>query len=287
VVLGVVAWAYGSYTLARHVMRRLGTELPGFAPILTWRLPPAGAFLLVAPVLLGVALQGPAPEVGRVLAANGFLASVLVFAFFGLLTLLHYLQSRDVPRPGRVLAAMAVFLLGDLGTFALVALGLVDFWLDLRKAGGAFPMKVILVKYVPSLGKAGSVVEVREGYARNYLLPRGLAREATEGQLRALEEERAARDRKLARERERAAEAARALRGRTVRIPAKAGSSGRLFGAVTAQQIAEALRQMGFAVDRKQVDLSEPIKSVGTYRVTVRLPHGQQAEVEVQVTGDG
>jgi large subunit ribosomal protein L9 len=148
-------------------------------------------------------------------------------------------------------------------------------------------MKVILVKDVPSLGKAGSVVEVREGYARNYLLPRGLAREATEGQLRALEEERAALDRKLARERERAAEAARALRGRTVRIPAKAGSSGRLFGAVTAQQIAEALRQMGFAVDRKQVDLSEPIKSVGTYRVTVRLPHGQQAEVEVQVTGDG
>jgi uncharacterized protein YybS (DUF2232 family) len=135
VVLGVVAWAYGSYTLARHVMRRLGTVLPGFAPILTWRLPPAGAFLLVAPVLLGVALQGPAPEVGRVLAANGFLASVLVFAFFGLLTLLHYLQSRDVPRPGRVLAAMAVFLLGDLGTFALVALGLVDFWLDLRKVG--------------------------------------------------------------------------------------------------------------------------------------------------------
>jgi len=132
-------------------------------------------------------------------------------------------------------------------------------------------MKVILVKDVPSLGKAGSVVEVREGYARNYLLPRGLAREATEGQLRVLEEERAARDRKLAR----------------VRIPAKAGSSGRLFGAVTAQQIAEALRQMGFAVDRKQVDLSEPIKSVGTYRVTVRLPHGQQAEVEVQVTGDG
>jgi large subunit ribosomal protein L9 len=145
-------------------------------------------------------------------------------------------------------------------------------------------MKVILVKDVPSLGKAGSVVEVREGFARNYLLPRGLAREATEGQLRAMEQERAARDRKLARERERAA---RALREQAVRIRAKAGSGGRLFGAVTAQQIAEALRQMGFAVDRKQVDLSEPIKSVGTYRVTVRLPHGQQAEVEVQVTGDG
>ncbi len=148
-------------------------------------------------------------------------------------------------------------------------------------------MKVVLVQDVPSLGKAGSVVEVREGYARNYLLPRGLAREATEGQLRALEEERAARARKLAREQQRAAELARALAGRPVRIRAKAGSSGRLFGAVTAQQIADALRQAGFAVDRKQVELHEPIKAVGTYRVPVRLPHGQHAEVEVQVTGDG
>lgn len=148
-------------------------------------------------------------------------------------------------------------------------------------------MKVILVKDVPSVGKAGSVVEVRDGYARNYLLPRGLAREATEGQLRALEQQRAVRDRKLARERERAAELAQALRSQPVRVRAKAGSAGRLFGAVTAQQIAEALRQMGLEVDRKQVELDEPIKSVGTYRVGVRLPFGQQVQVEVQVTGDG
>lgn len=135
VVLGVVVWAYGSYTLARHVMRRLGTELPGFAPILTWRLPAAGALAVLAPVLVGAVVQPRAPEVGRMLAANGFMASVLVFAFFGLLTMLHYLQSREVPRPGRVLAVVVIFLLGDLGTFALVALGLVDFWLDLRRVG--------------------------------------------------------------------------------------------------------------------------------------------------------
>lgn len=148
-------------------------------------------------------------------------------------------------------------------------------------------MKVILIQDVPSLGKAGAVVDVREGYARNYLLPRGLAREATEGQLRALEQERAARERKLARERQRAVEVAHALQSRPVRIRAKAGAGGKLFGSVTAQQVAEALRQMGFEVDRRQVELAEPIKAVGTYRVTVRLPHGQQAEVEVQVTGDG
>ncbi|MCS7234434.1 MAG: 50S ribosomal protein L9 [Armatimonadota bacterium] len=148
-------------------------------------------------------------------------------------------------------------------------------------------MKVILIQDVPSLGKAGAVVDVREGYARNYLLPRGLAREATEGQLRALEQERAVRERKLARERQRAVEVAHALQSRPVRIRAKAGAGGKLFGSVTAQQVAEALRQMGFEVDRRQVELAEPIKAVGTYRVTVRLPHGQQAEVEVQVTGDG
>lgn len=148
-------------------------------------------------------------------------------------------------------------------------------------------MKVILVKDVPSLGKAGSVVEVREGYARNYLLPRGLAREATEGQLRALEQQRTAQERKLARERERAAQLAQALRSRTVRIRAKAGAGGRLFGSVTAQHVADELRRLGFDVDRRQVELAEPIKAVGTYRVVVRLPHGQHAEVEVQVTGDG
>ncbi|MDR7542181.1 MAG: DUF2232 domain-containing protein [Armatimonadota bacterium] len=135
VILGVLVWAYGAYALARHVMRRLGTELPGFAPILTWRLPPAGTVALVVPVLAGVAVQPWAPELGRVLAANGFMASVLVFAFFGVLTMLHYLQSRDVPRAGRALAVVAVLMLGDLGTFAMVALGLVDLWLDLRKVG--------------------------------------------------------------------------------------------------------------------------------------------------------
>ncbi|GBD28939.1 50S ribosomal protein L9 [bacterium HR32] len=148
-------------------------------------------------------------------------------------------------------------------------------------------MKVILTRDVPSLGKAGSVVDVKEGYARNYLLPRGLAREATEGQLRALEQERAAQQRRAAREEERARAVAQALEGRTVRVRAKAGSAGRLFGAVTAQQVAEALKGMGFDVDRRQVELPEPIKAVGTHTVTVRLPHGLLARVRVEVTADG
>ncbi len=134
-VFGVALWSYGSYTLARHVMRRLGTELPGFPPILTWRLPPVGGIVLVGPVLVGVALQPWLPDLARMLVANGFMLSVLTLAFFGFLTLLHYLVAREVPKAGRVLAVVAVFLMGDLGTFAMVALGLVDLWFDLRKVG--------------------------------------------------------------------------------------------------------------------------------------------------------
>ncbi|MER3459713.1 MAG: hypothetical protein C4303_00405, partial [candidate division GAL15 bacterium] len=73
--------------------RRLGTELPGFPPILTWRLPPVGAVVLALPVLAGAVLQPWVPQLARVLAANGFMAGVMVFAFFGVLTMLHYLQS--------------------------------------------------------------------------------------------------------------------------------------------------------------------------------------------------
>ncbi|MDR5684383.1 MAG: DUF2232 domain-containing protein [Armatimonadota bacterium] len=138
-VLGVVLWAYGAYALARQVMRRLGTDLPGFAPILTWRLPPAAGAAIALPVLVGVAIQPLAPSLGRALTANAFLVGVMVFAFLGVLTMLYYLNARDVPRGGRVLAVVAVILLGDLGTFAMAILGLLDLWFDLRKIGPRAP----------------------------------------------------------------------------------------------------------------------------------------------------
>lgn len=138
-LLGVVIWSYGAYTLARHTVRRLGIELPGFPPILTWRLPPAAGIALVLPVLAGAGIQPYAPAVGTALVANGFLASLLVFAFFGLLTVLHYLNAREVPKGGRVLAVLAVFLLGDPGILAMAILGLVDLWFDLRRVGPRAP----------------------------------------------------------------------------------------------------------------------------------------------------
>jgi uncharacterized protein YybS (DUF2232 family) len=139
VLLGVLLWSYGSYTLARHTLRRLGVVLPGFSPILTWRLPPAVGALLVLPVLAGAALQPHAPGLGAALLANGFMISLFVFAFLGVLTVLRYLESREVPRAGRVLAVVALLFLGDPGIFAMAILGLVDLWFDLRRVGPRAP----------------------------------------------------------------------------------------------------------------------------------------------------
>lgn len=147
-------------------------------------------------------------------------------------------------------------------------------------------MKVILVRDVPSLGRAGTLVEVREGYARNYLLPRGLAVEATEGAVRALQGQQEAASRRAERERERARRLAQSLEQVSVVVRARAGEGGRLFGAVTAEAIASALRQQGFELTRKQIELSEPIKAVGTHAVRVHLGHGEHVTVRVRVEAE-
>jgi large subunit ribosomal protein L9 len=146
-------------------------------------------------------------------------------------------------------------------------------------------VKVILARDVPSLGKAGTVVEVKEGYARNYLIPRGLAVEATEGALRSFQEQQEAMKRRAERERARARELARALSETAVVIRVRAGEGGRLFGSVTAETIAQTLRERGVEVSRKQIELPEPIKALGTYEVTVHLGHGLRAPIRVRVEG--
>lgn len=146
-------------------------------------------------------------------------------------------------------------------------------------------MKVILLQEVPTLGRAGTLVEVKEGYARNFLLPRGLAREATEGALRAREVKVRAGEEKRARE-ERGAEAlGQGLAGLVLEIRARVGAEGRLFGAVTAQEVADALARRGFDVNKKQVHLERPIRMEGVHRVGVRLPTGKAVTVEVNVVG--
>lgn len=145
-------------------------------------------------------------------------------------------------------------------------------------------MKVILQADVAGLGKRGDVVEVSEGYARNYLLPRRLAQEASAGALRAVRHLAEEKQRKAEREREQARRQAARIEGRLVTIRARAGEGGKLFGSVTARDVADAIgAQFGFQVDRRKVLLDEPIRVVGTYPVRVRLHPGVDATVQVRV----
>lgn len=144
-------------------------------------------------------------------------------------------------------------------------------------------MKVILLKDVAGLGAAGAVKDVKEGYARNYLFPRGLAAAATEGNLRTLTLQQQAAVERTRRERQEADHVARTLEQTVIEVHAKGGEGGRLFGSVTAHQIADALVAQGFAVSKKQVELDESIKAAGFYKVPVRVGPGIVARVDVNV----
>ncbi len=146
-------------------------------------------------------------------------------------------------------------------------------------------MKVILLTDVPSLGRSGEVREVKDGYARNYLLPRGLAAPATEGNLQSLAHTRDAAQQREARVLQEASALKKKLEALVLEVHAKAGEEGRLFGSVTAQDIAEAISRKGIEVTKKQVELDEPIKAAGFYKVTIRLHHQQIAMAEVNVVG--
>ena len=144
-------------------------------------------------------------------------------------------------------------------------------------------MEVILRHAVENLGKPGDVVKVKNGYARNYLLPHNLAYEATPGNLKRIQQER---DRLEAAESQRrgsAQEVATKLEQVSLTFSARVGEEGKLFGSVTAADIAQQLDQQGFRIEKRQVDLHEPIKSLGVYRVPVRLHADVKPEIRVWV----
>ena len=144
-------------------------------------------------------------------------------------------------------------------------------------------MEVILREDVPSLGKTGQIVKVKPGYARNFLFPRNLAYEATEGNKKRIAAETRARGVRNAAEKTEAEKAAAALSAVALTIAGKAGEEGKLFGSVTAQDIAEALGRAGHQVDRRRIELDHPIKSLGDHAVRVRLHPEVHAEVRVTV----
>lgn len=147
-------------------------------------------------------------------------------------------------------------------------------------------IEVILREDVKSLGKAGELVRVRPGYARNYLLPHGLAYEATEGNKKRIAAETKARQTRSQAERAGAEQVAATLSGVTLTLSGKAGEEGKLFGSITAQDIAEALAAKGHTVDRRRIELEHPIKSLGQHTVLVRVHPEVHANVQVSVVGE-
>lgn len=132
-------------------------------------------------------------------------------------------------------------------------------------------MKVILRQDVPNLGQSGEVKEVKEGYARNYLFPRKLAEELTEGRLKEAKQLTEKRAQKQQRDKEAALVAAEKLKGVTLTLFARGGEKGRLFGSITASDVAAALKEQGIQVDKRKIDLPQPIKALGAHQATVKL----------------
>ncbi|MBT2293286.1 50S ribosomal protein L9 [Paenibacillus albidus] len=146
-------------------------------------------------------------------------------------------------------------------------------------------MKVIFLQDVKGQGKKGQVKEVSEGYASNFLLPRGLVRPATQGNVKTLENQAAAEQRRKDNEKEEAQLLGKKLDELTLTLKAKAGEGGRLFGAITSKQIAETLASTeGITIDKRKIELGEPIRHLGVIQVTVKLHTEVKATLKVQVT---
>jgi large subunit ribosomal protein L9 len=144
-------------------------------------------------------------------------------------------------------------------------------------------MKVILRKEHEKLGAIGAVVEVKEGYARNFLIPKGIAYPASAGNIRALEEEKKQEGRRHAKELKGSEKLAAELEKVSITLQVKVGEDEKLFGAVTSQMVADSLREKGFDIDKRIIDLEEPIKALGIYTVDVRLPQAVTGKVKVWV----
>ena len=148
-------------------------------------------------------------------------------------------------------------------------------------------MKVILTKDVPKLGKSGEMRAVADGFATNFLIPQSLAVPAAGGAYRAWQHDIASREDKRVRERADAEIAATRIASTTLTMGVKVGEGGKLYGSITSKDIGDALARRGIEIDRHKIDLEEPLKTLGTYKVAVKVYTGMTAEVTVVVEPKG
>lgn len=148
-------------------------------------------------------------------------------------------------------------------------------------------MKIILTQDVKKLGTRGQVLEVADGYARNYLLPRGLAEEANKTRLKEIQEQNQRQEKKKHQEKEKAEELKQRLDGQSVEIKVKTGGKDKLFGAVTTKEIADALNEkLGVDIDKKKIDVGEAIKQLGEFKIKIKIYPSVQAEINLIVSSE-
>ena len=145
-------------------------------------------------------------------------------------------------------------------------------------------MRVILLKDVENLGKKYEVKEVKNGYARNFLIPQGLAKPATEEAIIWLEAQKEIEVKKAEEELKKIQEKATVIDGQELIIPVKMGEEGQLFESITPQKISEKLKELGFEIKKTQIDLKEPIKELGEFPIKIRFEHNLEAEIKVIIT---
>ncbi len=142
-------------------------------------------------------------------------------------------------------------------------------------------MRVILLQDIENLGKKYEVKEVKDGYARNFLIPKGLVKPADEVSLKWLKKQKEIELKKIEEELKKVQEMASKIDGLEITIPVKVGETGQLFESITAQKISEKLKELGFPVKKNQIDLKEPIKEIGEFPIKIKLEHNLEAEIRV------
>jgi large subunit ribosomal protein L9 len=145
-------------------------------------------------------------------------------------------------------------------------------------------MKVILIQDVKKLGKVGDIKEVSDGYARNFLIPKGLAKEATTTLLKETQEKSVREEKKKDKEKEQAEAVKQKIDGKSITIKAKTGGGDKLFGAITVREVSDSIhQQLGLVVDKKKIDMAEPIKHLGEYQAKIKIYPSIQAEIKIIV----
>ena len=147
-------------------------------------------------------------------------------------------------------------------------------------------MKIILNQTIDSLGSEGDILRVKDGFARNYLIPKGWAKQATKNNIDATQKEIEAKQKKEAKTRENLEALGKQLDKLSLKLELKAGEEGRLFGSVTSQMIVDAITEKGFNIDKKEVEIDETINHVGKYFVNINLGHGFNGKVKVKVSAE-